>query len=107
VPVLKESNIRAALKKRVEEYGGEVRAVSWLGRKNAPDVLCLLPWSCLEGEPYGCATHAMLHPLVETKRPGKAATVAQVREHARLREAGFEVLVITTLEELDEWLPPR
>jgi hypothetical protein len=89
---MKESAIRTALKARVTSYGGEVRAVSWLGRKNAPDVLCLFP--------YGS------HPFVETKAPNKAATEAQVREHERMRAAGCEVLVITDLSELDAWLPP-
>ncbi len=96
---MKESKIREALKARVEAYGGEIRAVSWLGRKNAPDVLALIPWSL--GTP-----NAFQHPFIETKKPGKAATEAQAREHERLREAGCVVLVITTIEELDAWLPP-
>ena len=36
-----EGKLRAKLKARVEAYGGEIRAVSWLGRRFAPDVLCL------------------------------------------------------------------
>jgi hypothetical protein len=95
---MKESAIRTALKARVAAYGGEVRAVSWLGRKNAPDVLCLFPPSriVIEGS----------HVFCETKAPSKAATEAQAREHERMRAAGCEVLVITTLAELDEWLAP-
>lgn len=107
---LRESNIREALDKRVAEYGGETRAVSWLGRRNAPDVLCLFP-TYSEGArkmnhylEYPDSTGA--HPFVETKKPGKSATAAQAREHSRMREAGCVVLVITTLEELDQWLPP-
>lgn len=93
---MRESKIREALKARVETYGGEIRAVSWLGRNHAPDVLCLLP-SVL----YNQGTHC----FVETKQPKKTATKAQAREHDRLRDAGCAVLVITTLEELDKWLP--
>lgn len=90
---MKEHDIRVALKKRVESLGGEVRAVSWLGRRNAPDVLCLFPNN---------------HPVwVETKAPGGKPTEAQAREHARLQDAWCNVLVITTLEDLDYWLPPR
>lgn len=96
---MKESDIRKALDARVKSYGGETRAVSWLGRRNAPDVLVLLPWSL--GTP-----NAFQHPFIETKRPKKDATAAQAREHERMREAGCVVLVITTLEELDKWLPP-
>lgn len=88
---MRERDIRKALKARVEAHGGELRAVSWLGRANAPDVLCLLPDA---------------HFFVETKRPGKDATAAQAREHERLRAAGCVVYVITTIEELDAWYPP-
>ncbi len=98
---MKESSIRKALKARVEAYGGEVRAVSWLGRNNAPDVLVLFDQDDDNWSPYSGT-----HTFIETKRPGKAASAAQAREHERMRAAGCEVLVITTLEELDSWLPP-
>lgn len=88
---MRERDIRKALKTRVESYGGEIRAVSWLGRANAPDVLCLLPER---------------HVFIETKRPGKDATEAQAREHMRMWRAGCDVRVITTIEKLDAWLPP-
>jgi hypothetical protein len=106
-----EGKIRKLLKARVEAYGGEVRAVSWLGRSNAPDVLCLFP-------PVPADASAMfwggsfrprggMHFFVETKRPGKAATEAQAREHERMRAALCVVLVITNESELDAWLPPQ
>lgn len=95
---MKETHIRKALAKRVADYGGEIRAVSWLSRSHAPDVLALFP-----PQMRGCAGR---HEFIETKRPGKAATEAQAREHERMRAAGCVVLVITTLEELDQWLPP-
>jgi hypothetical protein len=88
---MREREIRVALRKRVLEYGGDIRAVSWLGRRNAPDVLCLL------------SGH---HPFIETKAPGGKPTDAQAREHERLRASGCTVLVISTLEQLDAWLPP-
>ena len=94
----KEGDIRKLLKTRVEAYGGEIRAVSWLGRSNAPDVLVLRP------SPDPAA--AGWHTFVETKRPGKDATEAQAREHERMQAAGCVVLVITNEQELDSWLPP-
>lgn len=106
-PKVKESPIRKALKKRVEAYGGTIRAVSWLGRRNAPDVLALFPETSLYG-----ALRAMpdqpnyLHPFIETKRPGKDATAAQAREHEAMREAGCVVIMVRSFEELDAWLPP-
>lgn len=103
---VKEGSIRKALKTRVEAYGGEIRAVSWLGRSNAPDVLCLFPVGCVYDAPEPGRDYQALHPFVETKRPGKDATEAQAREHERMRAAGCVVLVITTQAELDAWLPP-
>lgn len=88
---MRERDIRRALKARVEQYGGEVRAVSWLGRRNAPDVLVLMPG---------------VHRFVETKAPGGVPTAAQVREHERMRAAGCIVLALSTIEALDAWLPP-
>lgn len=102
--MMRESKIREALDARVRAYGGETRAVTWLGRKNAPDVLCLFPEDSAYGERIGGAAYN--HPWVETKRPKKSVTAAQAREHSRMREAGCVVLVITTLEELDAWLAP-
>lgn len=104
---MRESNIREALDKRVKEYGGETRATAWIGRKHAPDVLCLFPADSRYGyEMPEQDEGAELHPFVETKRPGKGATAAQAREHERMRAAGCVVLVITTIEQLDAWLPP-
>ena len=100
-----EGDLRKKLKARVEAYGGEIRAVSWLGRRNAPDVLCLFP----EGSRFSNQEKGWyqdLHPFVETKAPKKGPTAAQAREHERMRAAGCTVLVISTEEQLDEWLPP-
>lgn len=56
--------------------GWLVRKVKWVGRRAAPDKL------------YAKAGRFI---LIEFKRTGKAPTTQQEREHARLREAGFEV----------------
>lgn len=94
-----EGDLRKKLKARVEAYGGEIRAVSWLGRSYAPDVLALLPYC--EGRVDRAA-----HYFIETKAPKKGPTAAQAREHERMRAAGCIVLVISTEAQLDEWLPP-
>ncbi len=107
---VKEGGIRKLLKTRVEAYGGEIRAVQWLGRKHAPDVLCLFSYESAYATKLLSETqmpiHEDLHPFVETKRPGEDATEAQDREHDRMRNAGCVVMVITTEQELDAWLPP-
>jgi hypothetical protein len=101
-----ERDIRKTLKDRIEAWGGEQRAVAWLGRRNAPDVLALFDAHSLYALRF--ADDAIeLHPLIETKAPGGKPTDAQAREHGRLRRAGFIVKVISTIEQLDAWLPPR
>lgn len=89
-----EGKLRKKLKARVEAHGGEVRAVSWIGRRSAPDVLCLFP------------SPPARSVWVETKAPGGEPTAAQTREHTRMRDAGCAVEVISTEAQLDEWLPP-
>ena len=103
-----ERDIRKHLKTRVEEYGGEVRAVSWLGRRNAPDVLCLFPRSSIYDKHIAAWQADLmdtLHPFVETKAPGGKPTPAQAREHERMRAAGCTVLVLSTVEQIDAWMP--
>lgn len=67
--------------------GGEVRKVSWIGRRGAPDRLVLRPGSA---------------PVwVELKRPGLKPEPHQAREHERMRALGCRVLVIDTIEGVD------
>lgn len=104
-----ERDIRKELKKRVESYGGEVRAAAWLGRRNCPDVFCLFTIAseyALMRRTRALQLHE-LHPVVEAKAPGGVPTSAQLREHKRMVQAGYVVLVISTFEQLDHWLPPR
>lgn len=104
-----EGKLREKLKKRVEAYGGEIRAVAWLGRRYAPDVMCLFPHDSayrLTLVNHGSGRWYLFHPFIETKAPGGKPTVGQAREHERMRAAGCVVLVISTEEQLDEWLPP-
>ena len=88
---MRESKIEEYLHKRVKELGGEYRRLSWIGRNGANDDLVLL---------------ANRHALFECKRPGQKPTAAQAREHDRLRNAGLEVYVVSTYEEIDAILPP-
>lgn len=102
-----EGDLRKKLKARVEAHGGEVRAVSWLGRRHAPDVLCLFPGDSFYHWVKGSAeSNPSSHPFVETKCPGGKPNAGQAREHERMRAAGCDVLVISTEAQLDEWLPP-
>jgi hypothetical protein len=67
---------------------GTTRKVKWEGRRNAPDLLVLLPLDFC---------------WVEAKAPKKGATLAQQREHARLRASGMRVFVISSVGDVDRW----
>ncbi len=72
----------------VASLGGEVRKMVYPGRRGAPDRLVLL--------------HGR-HLLVELKRPGERPRPNQIREHEKLRWAGFSVWVLSSVAEIDEW----
>lgn len=85
---MKESDVVKHLKKVVREMRGTTRKVKWEGRKNAPDLLILLPLtSC----------------WVETKAPGVKARERQLREHVRMRASGIKVFVLDSVEAVDDW----
>ena len=73
-----EAKVVQRIKALVKSYGGEVRKVEWSGRRGAPDLLVLVPGH---------------HFFVEVKAPGEKPRPEQLREHERLRAAGFDVFV--------------
>jgi hypothetical protein len=88
---VRENQIEKYLHQRAKELGGSYRRVKWIGRSRATDDLILLPGR---------------HLLVECKAPGEPPETGQLREHQRLRDAGFEVHVVSTYAEIDAILPP-
>jgi hypothetical protein len=101
----KESKIERYLVKRVKELGGEVRKVQWVGRRNAPDRLVLLPDP---GPGRGVFNNAwwveVKNPETIKTFPANAHERAQAREHQRMRELGQRVEVIGTIEGVEELL---
>lgn len=102
---MREADIERYLVKRVKAMGGEVRKVQWVGRRGAPDRLVMLPAAtktqtldCAWCNPSGQAI------WVELKAPGKKPRVNQLREHDRMRSMGQRVMVIDSLEGVDEVL---
>lgn len=87
---MRESDIEAYLVKRVNELGGEVRKVKWIGRRGAPDRFAMLP------------TKPSI--WVELKAPGEKPKPHQVREHRRMRAMGQRVEVVDSLAGVDEVL---
>lgn len=86
-----ESSIEDYLKSRVEAAGGEVRKQVFPGHRGAPDRLVLFP-------------RVKWHGVVELKAPGKTPEDHQLREHKRLRDAGFKVFVIDTKKQVDAFV---
>jgi hypothetical protein len=80
-----EGKVRDHLKKKVEALGGEVRAMKWLGRNGAPDVLALLPTNALLGD-------ADAHPLIETKAKNGQTHVIDIRGWGYLTGGGHGAL---------------
>jgi hypothetical protein len=95
---VRESEIEAYLVARVKAMGGEVRKVSWVGRRGAPDRLVMLPDP---GPGSGIFNNAW---WVELKAPGVKAEAYQLREHARMRGMGQRVVVIDSIEGVEELL---
>jgi hypothetical protein len=94
---VRERDIEAHLVKRVKELGGEVRKVKWVGRRGAPDRLVMMPADLV----WHGATNAV---WVELKAPGQKAKPHQAREHDRMRAMGQHVVVIDSIEGVDEVL---
>ena len=90
---MRESEIEKYLVKRVKALGGEVRKVSWIGRRGAPDRLVMAP-----------CDHFRAPVWVELKATGKKTEPHQVREHARMRKMGQRVVVIDSIEQIEELL---
>lgn len=92
---MRERDIERHLVRRVKELGGEVRKVEWIGRRGAPDRLVML--------------HAGRKPWwpaiwVELKAPGVKPEAHQLREHERMRRMGQRVVVIDSIEGVEELL---
>ena len=97
---MRERDIEAHLVKRVKELGGEVRKVQWIGRVGAPDRLVMTPAVTLSN---GWTRFART-TWVELKAPGAKARPSQVREHERMRAMGQRVVVIDSIEGVEDLL---
>ena len=103
---MRERDIERRLVARVKELGGEVRKVQWIGRSGAPDRLVMLP-DQIEVLPAGRTNHLIRHNVcfwVELKAPGVKPEPHQLREHERMRKMGQRVVVVDSIEGVDELL---
>jgi len=70
---------------KLQRIGVSTRKVKWIGRDGAPDRLILTQGGI----------------WAELKALGQKPRPSQVREHNEMREAGFRVLVIDSIEQID------
>jgi hypothetical protein len=103
-----EGKVREFLKRRVEELGGEIRAIRYIGRSHCPDVKVMFP-PMSRGANLASSTRIDSglgwQCEVETKAPGKRPRPGQAREHVRLRMCGVDVRVCATIEQVDAEFP--
>lgn len=112
-----ERDIEKHLVARVKELRGEIRKVHWGGRSKAPDRVVMLPYRSermaaalkhfnLPTDHLGSRTLWVELKNPETIRhfPSNAHERAQHREHERMRAVGQTVLVLGTIEQIDEAL---
>jgi hypothetical protein len=98
---VRESQVEAHLRKRIEAIGGLCYKFVSPGRRHVPDRIVLRPARyAMDGhmERIACSI------FVELKAPGKKPTPGQLREHARLRELGFRVEVLDSTEAVDNFV---
>ena len=92
---IKERDVERYFKERCEAQGWGVRKVSWVGRRDAPDRVVMMP---------SCATRNACTVWVELKRPGEHPRPSQVREHDWMTTKGQNVDVLSTFEEVDRFV---
>lgn len=87
---MQESGLEQRLKREVERRGGLARKLITPGAGGAQDRLILMPG----GRVW----------FVELKAPGRRPRPLQVHRANELRALGFQVRIISTVGELDEFL---
>lgn len=87
---MRESNVEKALRLGIESLGGTCEKFVVPNRKHVPDRLITVPFFPME--------------LVETKAPGKKPRTGQTRDHKRRRAMGVTVLVIDTLDKVEDYV---
>jgi hypothetical protein len=85
---VRERDVERYFKRKVEEVGGEVRKVKWIGRRGAPDRVVFLNGTY----------------WVELKAPGEKPRPEQTREHSRMWAQGAWVYVLDSFESVDNFI---
>lgn len=114
-----ERDVELRLNKKAAQAGWESYKFTAINRRSVPDRLLLGDLTKVKDvihkllglgrtappfviEELAIEAMAASVTFVECKRPGEIPTPAQEREHAKLRERGFTVLVVDNFEQIDE-----
>ena len=87
---MREKDVEAYLKKRVEEIGGMCLKWTSPGHSGVPDRIVMIAGKCAR--------------FVEVKAPGKRPTKMQERMHKRLITVGQHVAIVDSKEAVDEYI---
>lgn len=90
---MREKEIEQALVKAVKTRGGMCPKLTSPGTDGMPDRIVLLPQGRMS--------------FVEVKAPGKKPRPLQVHRHEELRNLGFPVFVLDSLDQIKEILDER
>jgi len=87
--MITETDVEKYLIKKATKIGALVRKAQWVGHNHCPDRLIMAPHKTV---------------WVEVKAPGKEPRDGQKREHARMRLAGQNVVVIDSKKGVDQFI---
>lgn len=90
---MREKDVEKNLVRQTSKAGGIAYKFTSPARCSVPDRLCLLPVA-----PEHLEIVARYVRFVECKKPGAKPTKGQLREHQRLRELGYQVSVLDSVD---------
>lgn len=101
---MRESKVESHLRKQVLLAGGTTRKWVSPGHPGVPDQIVIWPTGFSHTpDRHRDPNPAVIH-FVECKAPGKKARPGQAREHVRLQKLGCVVLVLDTIEKVDNYV---
>lgn len=86
---MREKEIEKYFKEKCEELGAEVRKLSWIARRGAPDRLVMINGQAI---------------FVELKQDKGELEPHQIREHERLRAVGMRVETLYGKKEVESFI---
>lgn len=103
---MRESKIQRHLIVGIATLNGCAEKFTSPGKRFVPDLLVTWGWQNSNAIEWsdGCAP---MTEFIETKAPGGKPTPGQLRDHTRRRAMGFEVHVIGSIEQAEEYLRMR